>query len=98
MGKDKKDIIVSEKRAKAHVFVPSRRQIWTVVGMEKEYWLDPDLDFCSCEGYYFGRLKGKKSCYHLDSVRQARREATVEVIEFSDEEYGSFLKSLVDVI
>lgn len=96
MGKDKKDIILSERRTKVHIFDTSQRRIWTVVGMGKEYWLDPDLDFCSCEGYYFGRLRGKKSCYHLDAIRQAKRENDIEVISFSDEEYSYFLKSLVD--
>ncbi|CDI05842.1 hypothetical protein [Candidatus Nitrosotenuis uzonensis] len=95
MGKDKKDIIISEKRVKLHIFAPSRRQIWTIVGMGKEYWIDPDLDYCSCEGYYFGRLKNKKMCYHLDSIKEANRANNIEVITFSDSEYYDFLKSLL---
>lgn len=95
MGKNKKEIIVSEKRTKLHVFEPSQRKIWTVVGMGREYWLDPEFDFCSCEGYYFGRLKGKKLCYHLDSIKQAKQENNIETVLFSDDEYPDFLKSLV---
>lgn len=95
MGKDKKDIIIAEKRAKLHIFVPSQRQIWTVVGMGREYWLDPEFNFCSCEGYYFGRLKNKKLCYHLDSIKEAKQENNIEVITFSDAEYLGFLKSLL---
>lgn len=96
MGKDKKEIILSEKRVKIHTFEPSNRRVWTVVGMGKEYWLDPEFDFCSCEGYYFGRLKGKKTCYHLDAVGEAKKANNIEVISFSDDEYASFLKSLLD--
>ena len=47
------DSLLSEKRIKLHIFEPSDRKIWTVVGTDKEYWFDPDLDFCSCPGYYF---------------------------------------------
>jgi len=39
--------LLSEKRVKLHLFEPSNRKIWTVVGMDKEYWFDPELDFCS---------------------------------------------------
>ena len=63
--------------------------------MGKEYWLAPEFDFCSCDGYYFARLKGAKSCYHLDSVRLAQKQGNVEVIKFSDDEYSDFLKSLL---
>ena len=62
---EKINSLLSEKRIKLHVFEPSNRKIWTVVGAEKEYWLDPDLDFCSCPGYYFSKKNGEKTCYHL---------------------------------
>ena len=39
------DSLLSEKRIKLHTFEPSNRKIWTVVGIDKEYWFDPDLDF-----------------------------------------------------
>ena len=45
---EKIDSVISEKRIKLHHFLPSDRKIWTVVGKEKEHWLDPDLEFCSC--------------------------------------------------
>ena len=37
----KMDAIISENRVKLHVFEPTQRQIWTIVGREKEHWLDP---------------------------------------------------------
>ena len=29
---------------KLHYFVPSERKLWTIVGKNNEYWLDPELD------------------------------------------------------
>lgn len=94
-GEKKTDVILSEKRVKLHIFEPSMRQIWTVVGMGKEHWLEPDFDFCSCEGYYFGKVRGKKSCYHLESAKLAKQENNVEVVTFSDDEYSDFLKGII---
>jgi predicted nucleic acid-binding Zn finger protein len=91
----KTDALVSEKRVKLHVFEPSKRQIWTVVGMGEEHWLAPEFDFCSCRGYYFGKLKGKNSCYHLELVKMAKKENDIEIVTFSDEEYFDFLRGLI---
>jgi predicted nucleic acid-binding Zn finger protein len=92
---DRVESLVSEKRVKLHFFEPSRREIWTVVGKGKEHWLDPESEFCSCPGYYFGKLSGKKSCYHLESVILAKKINKFEKIVFSDEEYVKFLAGLV---
>ncbi len=97
MNKDSERIesVVSEKRVKLHLFEPSQRKIWTVVGKDKEHWLDPDTQYCSCPGYYFGRLNGKSICYHLESAYLAKKENKIETIRFSDEEYGDFLFGLI---
>ncbi len=97
MNKDSERIesVVSEKRVKLHLFEPSQRKIWTVVGKGKEHWLDPDAQYCSCPGYYFGRLNGKITCYHLESAYLAKKENKIETIRFSDEEYGDFLSGLI---
>jgi predicted nucleic acid-binding Zn finger protein len=84
------DSLLSEKRIKLHIFEPSDRRIWTVVGTDKEYWFDPDLDFCSCPGYYFNN-----ECYHLDNFSLAMSQNQIESITFSDDEYGSFIGSLL---
>ncbi len=86
---------VSQKRVKLHLFEPSHRKIWTVVGRSKEHWLDPENDYCSCPSYYFGALKGKNYCYHLESLRIARKENQFEVISFSDEEYGNVITGII---
>ena len=88
--------VITEKRIKLHYFLPSNRKIWTVVGKEKEHWLEPDLKFCSCSGFYFGMLKNKKPCYHIDSIQIAKKEERYEVIEFSDDEFESFMSGLIN--
>jgi len=92
---DRIESLVSEKRVKLHIFEPSKREIWTVVGKGKEHWLDPISEYCSCHGYYFGRLSGKKSCYHLESVLYAKKENKIEKIIFSDDEYADFIGGLI---
>ena len=84
------DSLLSEKRIKLHIFEPSDRRIWTVVGTDKEYWFDPDLDFCSCPGYYFNN-----ECYHLDNFQLAMSQNQIESTTFSDAEYGPFIGSLL---
>ena len=92
---DRIESVVSEKRVKLHLFEPSQRKIWTVVGKGKEHWLDPDAQYCSCLGYYFGRLVGKTICYHLESVSLAKNKNKIETVRFSDEEYSAFLSGLI---
>ena len=84
------DSLLSEKRITLHIFEPSDRKIWTVVGADKEYWFDPDLDFCSCPGYYFNN-----ECYHLDNFPLAMSQNQIESTIFSDDEYGPFIGSLL---
>ena len=92
---DRVESIVSEKRVKLHVFEPSQRKIWTVVGKGEEHWIDPEGEYCSCPGYYFGKLNGKTTCYHLESAHLAQKENKVETVTFSDEEFGDFIGGLI---
>ena len=95
LSAEKLNTLLSEKRIKLHHFKPSNRKIWTVVGSTKEYWLDPDLDFCSCPGYYFNKSDGKNDCYHLKSLRISNAQNKIEHIMFSDHEYEDFIASLL---
>ncbi|MDH3192602.1 MAG: hypothetical protein OEM18_07955 [Nitrosopumilus sp.] len=92
---EKIELVLSQKRLKLHVFEPSLRKIWTVVGMGQEHWLDPEAEYCSCPGFYFGKLNAKKSCYHLDSLRIAKKVNKFETIYFSDNEYKDFVLGLI---
>ena len=71
---EKIETALSEKRVKLHLFEPSNRKIWTIVGQGEEHWLDPSFEFCSCLGYYFGKLEGRKGCYHVDCIKLAKNE------------------------
>ena len=92
---DRIELLVSEGRVKLHLFEPSQRKIWTVVGKGEEHWADPDSHFCSCPGFYFGSIHGKTSCYHLDSIQFAKNENKIEEIIFSDDEFSDFLSGLI---
>ena len=89
------DSIIDERRVKLHLFNPSKREIWTVVGKAKEHWIDPISKFCSCSGYCFGMIKNKSPCYHLESIFKAKKENKFEIIEFNDDEYESFISGIV---
>ncbi|MGH9921441.1 MAG: hypothetical protein ACRD38_01675 [Nitrososphaerales archaeon] len=88
--------LVIDKGVKKHVFKPSNREIWTVVGKDREYWVDPEGNFCSCEDYYFKTLSGKEKCYHLQVIEVAKEKKRVDIIQFKDEEYDAFLKALIN--
>lgn len=92
---DRVQSLVSEKRVKLHIFEPTERKIWSVVGKGEEHWIDPDCNYCSCPGFYFGKLNGKMTCYHLESAQLARNENKVEEIIFSDDEFFDFLRGLI---
>ena len=76
---EKIDAVVSERRVKLHRFNPSQREIWTIVGKEKEHWIDPQSNFCSCVGYYFGMIKNNSPCYHLESVSLAKKKINLKL-------------------
>ena len=88
--------IISEKRVKLHIFLPSNRKIWTIVGKDEEHWVEPGFEFCSCPGFYFGMMKNKKPCYHIDSIKIAKKEDKYELIEFSDDEFENFMSGLIN--
>lgn len=84
------------KGVKLHLFKPSNREIWSIVGKDNEYWVDPENNFCSCKDYYFQTLSGKEKCYHLQIIEVAKRKKLVDIVEFSDEEYTMFIKALIN--
>jgi len=89
------DAVNSYSRIKLHIFVPSDRKLWTIVSKNNEYWLDPDLDYCTCKYYFFRTLSGKDRCIHLKSLAEALRLKEYDSIEFQDDEYAGFLTSLL---
>ena len=80
---------------KLHLFLPSKRKIWTVVGNNAEYWVDLDLDYCTCKYYYFKTLSGKDKCIHLKKLSNAITENKFDETVFDDSEYPVFLSLLM---
>jgi predicted nucleic acid-binding Zn finger protein len=76
------------------LFEPSKKTIWTIVGKHHEYWIDLDLDYCSCNDYYFRTLSGHGLCYHLGFAKE-KMNSKAETIIFSDSEYYDFVKSVI---
>jgi predicted nucleic acid-binding Zn finger protein len=80
---------------KKHVFLPSGRSIYTVVGSNADEFIDPEKSFCSCESYFYGVLSTKVSyCYHILSYRIAEESRLIREVKFDDEEYDAFLALL----
>ncbi len=80
---------------KKHVFLPSGRFIFTVVGRDGEEFIDPERPFCSCSNFFFKVLGGgTELCYHLLSYKIALESKDLETITFNDEEYTSLLSAI----
>ncbi|MCS6767901.1 MAG: hypothetical protein NZ517_04085 [Candidatus Nitrosocaldus sp.] len=99
--------LVHRRAVKLHVFVPSNRRIWTVVGNRYEYWVNPP-DYCTCKDYYFrvrrimleqgGGDAMDARCYHLRAVEMAEGSGMVDTVYFDDDEYECFITGLVGMI
>jgi len=81
---------------KESVFLPSGRKVITVVGTLGDELIDPERPSCSCSNFFFRVLGGREeTCYHLLSHRIATRMGKVDIVRFSDEEYGSYLAATI---
>ncbi len=80
---------------KLHRFQPSGTVIWTMVGRDREHWVDLEVGFCSCERYYYRTLSGGQKCYHLTCVEIARKAQKFTIIEFDDSERRFFIDGLI---
>jgi predicted nucleic acid-binding Zn finger protein len=80
---------------KKHVFLPSGRSIYTVVGSNADEFIDSETSFCSCESYFYGVLSGRiERCYHVMSYMIADEAGLIQEVEFDDQEYDTFLQLL----
>jgi len=80
---------------KRHIFSPSGRVIYTVVGRDNEEFIDPGRPFCSCNNFFFKVLSGEAElCYHLLSYGMASESKNLDTISFSDEEYAPLLSAI----
>ena len=73
------------------VFLPSGRKVLTVIGTLGDEFVDPEKPYCSCSNFYFRVLGGREeTCYHLLSYTVAAHTGRLDVIQFSDDEYGDY--------
>jgi predicted nucleic acid-binding Zn finger protein len=80
-------------------FLPSGRKVVTVVGRLGDEFVDPDRPYCSCSNFFFRVVGGREEiCYHLLSYEVAARAGRIDVIEFSDDEYGPYFAAVVQDI
>jgi predicted nucleic acid-binding Zn finger protein len=85
-----------EGGVKESVFLPSGRKVITVVGRLGDEFIDPEKPYCSCSNFFFRVLGGREEiCYHLLSYKIATKTSKLDVIEFSDEEYGGYLTATI---
>ena len=81
---------------KESVFLPSGRKVITVVGRLGDEFINPGKPYCSCSNFFFRVLGGREeTCYHLLSYRMAVETGKLDVVKFSDEEYGAYLTATV---
>ena len=84
--------VVEENRVKHYTFKPSGREIWIVVGKEREYQILPRAGYCSCDDFYFHVMSGEVGvCYHLIAQRICEAVGTVEEVEEGDEFYEALM-------
>lgn len=81
---------------KESLFLPSRRKVTSVVGRLGDEFINPEKPYCSCSNFFFRVLGGREEiCYHLLSYKIAAKTGKVDVVVFSDEEYGPYLAATV---
>ena len=80
-------MVARNTSVKSHLFEPSRRRVWTVVGPGSEHWVDPDMEVCSCRAFHFD----VKKCAHIVAIKNDE----CETVKFSDEEFEGFIEGLL---
>jgi predicted nucleic acid-binding Zn finger protein len=85
---------------KAHIFVPSGKAIYTVVGSSGDEFIDPEKPYCSCGNFFFRVMGGKREyCYHILGYKMALEAEKIEKTTFGDEEYSDFFRIVtIDVL
>lgn len=78
---------------KKYFFEPSQRTVWIAVGKERDYQIIPEVDYCSCDDFYFRVLNGEYTlCYHLIAQKLADSLERYEFIADSDEVYEFLMR------
>lgn len=84
---------LEEGVVKKYIFEPSQRVVWIVVGKERDYQIIPEVDYCSCDDFYFKVLNGESTlCYHLIAQKLADCLGKYEIVNDSDELFDVLMK------
>lgn len=83
---------LKENRVKKYIFKPDGRIVWIVVGRERDYLIMPEVDFCTCDDFYFRVLDRQvHMCYHLIAQKLAKNLDWYDTIEEHGELYDSLM-------
>lgn len=83
---------LEEGVVKRYVFEPSGRVVWIAVGREKDYQILPEVNYCSCDDYYYRVVDGEAAlCYHIIAQKLAEALSRYEEIRDSDELWGALM-------
>jgi len=83
---------LKENRVKKYIFKPGGRIVWIVVGRERDYLIMPEVDFCTCDDFYFRVLDRQvHMCYHLIAQKLAKNLDWYDTIEEHDGLYDSLM-------
>jgi len=83
---------LKENRVKKYIFKPGGRIVRIVVGRERDYLIMPEVDFCTCDDFYFRVLDRQvHMCYHLIAQKLAKNLDWYDTIEEHDELYDSLM-------
>jgi predicted nucleic acid-binding Zn finger protein len=89
---------VREKGVKKYIFFPSTRTVWIVIGRERDYQVIPEVDFCTCDDFYFRVINQEISlCYHLVAQKLSIIMDEYEEINENDEIFESLMKEWREV-
>lgn len=88
-----------ELRVVKHVFLPSGRELWTVVGRDEYLILAQELA-CSCKDSIFKVLRGElfKPCKHVREYLRRLYTNDYDVVKGLDEELVTLIKVISDDI
>ncbi len=83
-------------RVKRHIFKPSGREVWSVVGRSVDHYIDLDQPYCSCRDFYYQLIRGlEPTCYHIEAAKIAKRTQRYITLTLQDEEYQTILAAII---
>ncbi|MEM1994607.1 MAG: hypothetical protein QXW32_03915 [Nitrososphaerales archaeon] len=92
----KVDEVVASGRVKRHIFKPSGRELWTVVGSRIDHYIDLEQPYCSCKDFYYHMIRSSnRTCYHIEAARLAKQTNRYTETTLNDEEYQQILVAII---